>query len=899
MSMRQRLLQVSVGVALLFLLIFIILVVTTNSIPGFVDRIVGDRLSQTLQNLQHSRDFNLLDARVRILHKTFFEDPEYLERERSELTSKFIELENEVPEREIAELIAQLRADLQIFAAAGDEINALLKWRKEQDTKIHSQVFERLQQIIDMGGRPMPGTVLTRPVDRLILQLSGLRESALEIERDNFEEDLLDLLHTDSEREYPLLADLRGFSSLLQEMVVLDEVGESFRLQLQEELQLYREKMLRYSQLMREQGRRIKSKAVVSDKVLQHMAQLEAQSESIAGEAREDVHKIVQTVLAAILIVLLVTASFFSLIYGKFFKSYFQAPMEKLNQRLESFAQGDMQSQMELGCPGEWLEVENGFNRMLVSLQQKVSALTESETRYRDIFTNAMEGIFRIGLDKNVLEMNPKALELLGYASLEEGLASIDDIRQQLFLTPDVFDEVIVRLHQQGRITDNEAQIKHKDGSLRWVVINAHLVWDEQGNPLYFEGTTRDIQNSKLAQEELQKMHIYLQNIIDAMPSVMIAVDAEMRVTLWNEGAARETAVSAAEALGMQLDKVFDLFQISSQLAANSDKLRDHELIRLLNVEVDKPADGGKKFFDILIYPLSTTGLTGSVIHIDNVTERVGLEEMMVRSEKMQSVGSLASGLAHEINNPLAVILQNCQVLSRRFSLDLAKNRETANALGTDMETVGRYLEQRGCRGIVRAITSAGQRAAKIVENIQSFSRRDMGAFTPSSLELMLEQILELAASDFDMRKKFNFQKIRIVREYSEVESVICEPSQIQQVMLTLLKNAAQAMSRDIEDPVLTLRIIPAGDDYACLQVQDNGAGMEAEVYKRIFDPFYTTRETGSGTGLGLSIAYFIVTQNHDGYLGVRTVPGEGSCFDMLLPYNNAAIARVMMQPEV
>jgi PAS domain S-box-containing protein len=654
------------------------------------------------------------------------------------------------------------------------------------------------------------------------------------------------------------------------------------------------ELMASYSRVLYELGRKMKELSIVSDGLLQGTMYFDAQNETIATEARERVRKVIQNTLLSVL-GLLAVVTFVSLIfYRNLFNRYFQRPIKKLTTRLESIGLGDRTTPLDLATPGEWQEVEIGFNLLQSSLQQKVDALSESETRYREIFNNVTEAIFRIDLDRAVLELNPMAVTLLGYTSREDALASIDDIRQQLFLNPDVFDTVINRLLDEGLIIDQETQIKRKDGSLLWVVINAHLVWDEQGSPIYFEGTARDIESDKLAQDELQKMQTYLQNIIDAMPSVLIAVDADMRVTLWNEAAARETSVAADAALGMPLDEVFHLFHLLGFLP-EGETLHGQGPIQLQKVEADWSAEGGsKRYFDIVIYPLTTKGFMGSVINIDDISERVKLESMMVRSERMQSVGSLASGLAHEINNPLAVILQNSQVLSRRFSPDLAKNREAALELGTDIETVSQYLDERGCRKILQSITSAGHRAAKIVENIQSFSRRDMTSFTPSNLEMLLEQTIELAASDFDMRKKYNFQKIRIVREYSKVETIVCEPSQIQQVILTLLKNAAQAMSHDTENPLLTLRIFPTADNHACLQIEDNGEGMEVEVSKRVFDPFYTTRDTGSGPGLGLSIAYFIVTQNHNGYLGVRSEPGQGTCFDMLLPFDNANVAKAM-----
>jgi len=358
-----------------------------------------------------------------------------------------------------------------------------------------------------------------------------------------------------------------------------------------------------------------------------------------------------------------------------------------------------------------------------------------------------------------------------------------------------------------------------------------------------------------------------------------------MVVTLWNRRATEESNTPAENAIGLPFSGACQLFEQAVYLPKLVDTLRNRKPSRLLRVEsVKKTADGNSRYFDILIYPLSTTEASGAVIHMDDVTNRIQLEEMMVRSEKMQSIGGLAAGLAHEINNPLAVILQNVQVLSRRLSPSLDKNQRTAQELGTTVETIAEYVKLRGCEKMIHSISDAGQRAAKIVENMQSFSRRGSSNFIPCSLTDLVERTIELAGSDHDMRKNFDFKKIRIIRKYSVVPNVCCEASQIQQVILSLLKNAAQALSAGTEDPQITIRLLSPEEGCVRLQVEDNGPGMSDDVVSRIFDPFYTTREVGQGTGLGLSVAYFIVTQNHRGSLRVQSEAGHGSQFDLLLP---------------
>ncbi len=399
----------------------------------------------------------------------------------------------------------------------------------------------------------------------------------------------------------------------------------------------------------------------------------------------------------------------------------------------------------------------------------------------------------------------------------------------------------------------------------------------------------QDISIRKAAQESLIKLQVYLQNIIDSMPSILIAIDPDMNISMWNKRAELDIGVSASQAIGTPFEQSFRLIKAEvyqDSLRATLKSLLPARLIKLKSEghDVDDP-----RYYDMLIYPLSNDKNRGAVIHIDDVSERVQLEDMMVRSEKMQSVGSLASGLAHEINNPLAAVLQNVQVLNHRISPSLSKNRDVAEELGTSIEIIAEYCERRGFTKMLNSISSAGRRAAKIVENIQSFSRRGDSGFSLSSLPDLIDRTLDLAASDYDMRHKFAFHKIKIQRELQPTAKLMCEPSQIQQVILSLLKNAAQALSGHGEDPCITLRTYAPDQDNICLEIEDNGPGMSDETVRCIFDPFYSTRDVGSGTGLGLSIAYFIISQNHRGSLTVRTDVGKGTCFVMVLPLNPTA----------
>ena len=391
-------------------------------------------------------------------------------------------------------------------------------------------------------------------------------------------------------------------------------------------------------------------------------------------------------------------------------------------------------------------------------------------------------------------------------------------------------------------------------------------------------------------ESDLKKLREMLKSIVDSMPSVLVGVDPEGRVTQWNREAWKQTGIEASEAIGRRVETVFP--SLSEVMQKVGQAMQDKHACK--EGKVARHVDGELRYADITVYPLMTGSTGGAVIRVDDITERVRIEEMMVQSEKMLSVGGLAAGMAHEINNPLAGIMQNVQVMQNRLYGDLSKNHEVAEQSGTSMAAIQTYMQGRHIPDMLAMIMESGQRAAQIVENMLSFSRKSGAAATLNDLGQLLDDTLALARNDYDLKKRYDFRQIEIVRKYdSTVPLVACEASQIQQVFLNILKNGAQAMAQnaDTPSPRFVLRVRADGT-FVRVEIEDNGPGMPPEVCKRIFEPFYTTKSVGVGTGLGLSVSYFIITENHGGRLTVISAPGAGSRFIVLLPVGRVASRR-------
>ncbi|MDC7242368.1 MAG: ATP-binding protein [Spirochaetales bacterium] len=295
---------------------------------------------------------------------------------------------------------------------------------------------------------------------------------------------------------------------------------------------------------------------------------------------------------------------------------------------------------------------------------------------------------------------------------------------------------------------------------------------------------------------------------------------------------------------------------------------------------------GGPLFLDYTVKPVFNE--TGEIVQLiaegRDITEKARLDEDIVKNEKMRSVGSLASGLAHEINNPLSGIIQSADLMKKRLTdPHLPANLKTAEVSGISMTGLISYVNSRGIPEILQAINDSGVRAAEIVKNMLDFTRTGDSDFSSCNPARLIDSSLELAKTDIELKIKYRFTSIELIKDYEEnIPSILCVPDQFQQVMLNVLKNAAQAVHQ-LENPRIEIHLY-SDSSWVNLEVRDNGSGMDKKVIARAFDPFYTTKEFGSATGLGLSVAYFIITQNLKGSITIASPPGSGAVIKIRLP---------------
>lgn len=505
-------------------------------------------------------------------------------------------------------------------------------------------------------------------------------------------------------------------------------------------------------------------------------------------------------------------------------------------------------------------------------------ALKNSEERLELALAGANDGVWDWYVESNRIHFDPGYYTMAGYTPYEfpenfvewEKRIHPDDIDQ----ARQVIDQYLSKKIDEFNI---EFRFLKKDGLYMWIRGKGKIVaYDEEGYPLRFVGTHSDISDLKEAEEGLRNLQNYLANIINSMPSVLIGVDCDNRVTQWNLHATRISGVPADEAVGLPLSEALSWSDVIVELVARAiESGHEQEVVRQERLVADKVV-----YENVTVYPLVANGADGAVIRIDDVTRQAQLEEQLSHGRKMEAVGTLAGGVAHDFNNMLGGIIGAAEVLA--FSLP-------------DDATTRKYHQ---------AILDSAERAADLTKKLLAFSKATPQASTVFDVHQVIRDTETLLENVVDKKVVIEIDLA------AERAGVVGDPSHIQSVLLNLGINASHAMpdggtlaltTRQVEldrhyCEASVFNLVPGS--YLELEVRDTGTGIPPEVLDKIFDPFFTTKKQGQGTGLGLASVYGTV-QQHGGSIHVYSEPGVGTTFSILLPLSGVDLAAKSVHPQL
>ncbi|MGB9235326.1 MAG: PAS domain S-box protein [Terriglobales bacterium] len=519
----------------------------------------------------------------------------------------------------------------------------------------------------------------------------------------------------------------------------------------------------------------------------------------------------------------------------------------------------------------------SGHQRILQTLAHAIAARLDlrrasfhpatavgSISRQQILLDQNAAGFYRTAPDGRVLACNDTLARMLGWTSKDE---LIGCMAQQFYFSPEQRDQFLNDLQREGNLVNSELHLRRKDGNSIWVLENVVGTRDEQGNLTLIEGTMVDITVHKRAEDAVRDSQERLLGIITSAMDAIITVDEKQRIVVFNKAAEEIFRCTAAEVIGQPIDR----FIPKSLREIHRDHINNFGQSGVSSRSMYSPRtliavrSNGEEFpIETSLSQVTTATERLYTVILRDISARKRTEDQLRQSQKMEAIGHLAGGIAHEFNNYLAIIMGYTELLEREI-------------IGNDP-----------LRTSLSEIKGASQKVASLTRQLLAFSRKQVIEPQEVDLDSVVWETHKL------LRRLIPVTIDLIPKLQGNLGKVKADPAQIQQILINLVLNARDSMPEggqvvietaevELDEEYASRQLEVQPGQYVMLSVADTGVGMDKETLAHIFEPFYTTKEEGKGTGLGLSTTYGIVKQS-SGHVTVASVPGRGSTFRIYLP---------------
>jgi PAS domain S-box-containing protein len=567
-----------------------------------------------------------------------------------------------------------------------------------------------------------------------------------------------------------------------------------------------------------------------------------------------------------------------------------------------------------------------GIVRDITERKKMEDALRRSEEKYRTILKNMQEGYFEVDLAGNLTFVNDALCENLRFA--REELIGMNFSQYTDETNARELYQVYNKIYRTGEsVKTADFEFIRKDGTKLFAETSTSLIRDADGKLIGFSGVSRDVTGRKLAEDALRQSEEKYRTVLEEMEEGYFELDLSGNFTFVNNAECRNLGYSREELIRMNNREYQDEETAKKMYQLFNTLYKTGEPVKVLDLEVIRK-DGTKIFNETSIFliknakgkPTGFRGVSRDITarkraedalrknqeelikknqeieegrkNIQITLERLGKayedlkasQTKMLQQEKMASIGHLAAGVSHEINNPMAFIASNLGTLDKyirrlmdfiQMQAEMFKTLKATDAiekLGKKRKELKLDYIMQDVKQLITESLDGSDRVQKIVQGLNRFSREDNAEYKDTDINECIESSIKIVWTELK-------HKTTLTKNYGNFPHTKCYPQQLNQVFVNLLINAVQSIKKQGEIAINTW----SKDGSIWIMVSDTGCGISKENQNKVFEPFFTTKEVGQGTGLGLSITYEII-QRHKGEITFESKAGKGTTFTIRIP---------------
>jgi PAS domain S-box-containing protein len=544
----------------------------------------------------------------------------------------------------------------------------------------------------------------------------------------------------------------------------------------------------------------------------------------------------------------------------------------------------------------------NSFGSVFVArdvtvMERIQGTLLNIEKKYKNIFENAQEGIFQSTPEGQFLSLNPAMARIFGFDSPWEMRARYTDIGNQMYVFAEDRRSILEEGLATGEMANREVRMRRKDGSVFWAELNGRVVRDAEGRVDYFEGFLSDVSERHRFVDELAQSEKRFRSLVETMSQGLVQIDDQGVLIYCNDHFCEMVEVSREDMLGEFLASLIhpdDTEVLGGLLSYGIDSAHGVHL----DIRFRRRDSHAFTIVTPVRFLASQEDERGFWLLVMDVTQRKLLESQLLQTQKLEAIGQLAAGIAHEINTPTQYVLNNMWFIKEsieQLHAALARHEEFFDRVAAEPALLGEVAAVRAhdvdrqisfyLGELPAAISETLQgleRITAIVGSVKQFAHPGHEMQQDANLNTLVENTVNVS------RNEWKYVAEMVTDLDPELPPVSCQMQEIGQVLLNLVINAAHAIveaggGKTGAKGRIGISTRRQGE-WAEIRVKDTGTGIPEHAKGHVFEPFFTTKPVGMGTGQGLFIAHRAVVKNHGGTISFETGAGQGTTFIIRLP---------------